>query len=47
MAHAGGRKLEVTIAEDSGTGELAGISGSLKIDVREGVHHYRLDYQLP
>jgi hypothetical protein len=47
QAGAGGRKLEVIVAEDSGTAELAGISGSLKIDLREGVHHYRLDYQLP
>lgn len=39
--------LSVTVVPDSGTGELAGLSGSLGIDIREGVHHYHLEYALP
>lgn len=39
--------LVVTVVPDSGTGELAGISGSLGIDIRDGIHHYNLDYDLP
>ena len=43
----GGLSLAVNVVPDSGTGELAGISGSLSIDIRDGVHHYGLDYDLP
>ena len=39
--------LQVTIVPDSGTGDLVEISGDLKIDVIEGVHHYSLTYKLP
>ncbi|MXY75990.1 MAG: DUF3224 domain-containing protein [Acidimicrobiia bacterium] len=38
--------LEVTIVPDSGTGELAGISGTLEIHNEEGQHSYVLDYEL-
>jgi hypothetical protein len=38
--------LTVTVVPDSGTGELEGLSGSLSIDIREGIHHYGLDYAL-
>ncbi len=38
--------LSVTVVPDSGTGELAGLRGSLKITIREGVHCYGLDYSL-
>ena len=37
--------LTVTIVPDSGTGELAGISGSLEIDNDEGKHSYLLEYE--
>ena len=43
----GDAQLTVTIVPDSGTGELAGISGTLDIDNDEGQHSYALDYQLP
>ena len=43
----GDAQLTVTIVPDSGTGELAGISGTLEIDNNEGQHSYALDYQLP
>ena len=37
--------LTVTIVPDSGTGELAGISGSLEIDNDKGKHSYVLEYE--
>ena len=41
----GDARLTVTIVPDSGTGELAGISGTLEIDNDEGRHSYVLDYE--
>jgi hypothetical protein len=43
----GAPQLTIAIVPDSGTGELAGIAGSLAIRVVEGQHHYDLDYTLP
>jgi hypothetical protein len=37
----------VLIVPDSGTGELAGIDGSMKIIIADGHHHYEFDYSLP
>ena len=42
----GDGRLEVTIVPDSGTGYLAGISGTLEIHNDEGQHSYVLDYEL-
>ena len=42
----GDARLTVTIVPDSGTGELAGISGTLEIDNDQGGHSYFLDYEL-
>jgi hypothetical protein len=40
--------LRVTIIPDSGTGDLAGISGKLAIDIdQQGVHKYTLTYEMP
>ena len=39
--------LTVLILPDSGTEELAGISGSMKIIIEGGKHSYALDYELP
>jgi len=47
MAKDGSTELDIAIATDSGSGQLAGIAGSLKIDVREGKHYYELTYTLP
>ena len=47
VAQSDDSSLEVTIVPDSGTGELAGIAGSMAISEVAGVHHYTLDYQLP
>jgi hypothetical protein len=38
--------LSVTIIPDSGTGALAGISGSLNIIIENKQHSYTLDYSL-
>jgi len=41
-------KLEVTVVPDSGTGELVGLAGTLKIIIAEGgKHSYDFEYTLP
>ena len=42
----GAPTLSVTIVPDSGTGELAGIRGTLAIDIRDKRHYYVLRYEL-
>ncbi len=44
MMNRGDAQLRVTIVPDSGTGELAGISGTLEIDNQDGQHSYVLSY---
>jgi uncharacterized protein DUF3224 len=40
--------LEVTVVPDSGTGELAGLAGTLRILIAEGgKHSYDFEYALP
>ena len=39
--------LTISIVPDSGTDGLAGISGTMTIEVTGGVHHYDLSYALP
>lgn len=41
------KNLLVEIVPGTGTGELAGISGSIAIEIRDGKHHYSLRYALP
>ena len=41
----GDAALTVTIVPDSGTGELAGTSGTLQIDIDAGTHSYVLEYE--
>jgi hypothetical protein len=36
----------ITVVPDSGTGDLAGLSGSMTIDIVEGKHYYNFTYQL-
>lgn len=43
----GTAELVVTIAPDSGTGELEGISGEMKIRIEDGKHFYDFEYDLP
>lgn len=38
--------LDCTVVPDSGTGELAGLSGRLMIEIVDKVHHYTFDYAL-
>ncbi|MFK7818240.1 MAG: DUF3224 domain-containing protein [Planctomycetaceae bacterium] len=43
----GGKKeLEIAIVPDSGTDQLAGIQGTMKIDIRDGKHFYKLSYYI-
>ena len=44
--NAGGQELTVTVAPGSGTGELEGLAGRMAIDIRDGKHFYRLEYNL-
>jgi hypothetical protein len=43
----GARQLEVTVVPDSGTDQLAGISGTLNINIADGKHSYDFAYSLP
>jgi hypothetical protein len=43
----GSGTLSIQVVADSGTGELAGITGGFGIRIGDGVHHYVLDYTLP
>ncbi len=43
----GSFKLSVGVVPGSGTGELAGIGGTLTIIITAGKHSYALDYTLP
>lgn len=39
--------LTITVVPDSGTGQLAGISGKMTINIAEGKHSYDFEYTLP
>ena len=39
-------QLKVTVVPDSGTGQLAGLSGRMTIKIEEGKHSYALEYTL-
>ena len=43
----GQQQLDIRIVPGSGSGDLAGISGSMAITITGGVHHYTLNYALP
>ena len=45
MSH-GSFQLSVTVVPDSGTGQLAGLVGSMAIIIAEGKHSYEFDYTL-
>jgi hypothetical protein len=42
----GTQQLSVTVAPDSGTGELVGLTGTLEIIIADGTHSYRFDYTI-
>lgn len=43
----GEAQLTVTVVPDSGTGQLAGLSGKMAIIIAEGKHSYDFEYSLP
>jgi hypothetical protein len=43
----GAPQLSVSVVPDSGTGQLAGLSGALAIIIADGQHRYEFDYTLP
>ena len=43
----GSQQLAIGVVPDSGTGELAGLSGQLSIRIADGRHFYELHYELP
>ena len=45
--HGGGQTLSITVVPGSGTGELAGLSGALTLNIVDGRHDYVLEYTLP
>jgi len=40
-------ELKITVVPDSGTGQLAGLSGTMNIKIDNGKHFYEFDYSLP
>ena len=42
----GAASLDLAVVPDSGTDDLAGISGTMAIDIVDGHHYYTLDYTL-
>jgi hypothetical protein len=42
----GAPTLTITVVPDSGTGELTGITGTMKIDIKDKQHYYVFDYEL-
>ena len=43
----GAQRLSIAVVPDSGTGELAGLTGSMSLEIAAGVHSYRFEYALP
>lgn len=43
----GAPKLAITVVPDSGTDELAGLTGNMTINIVDGKHFYEFDYSLP
>ena len=42
----GAPQLTVSVVPDSGTGELTGLAGTMKIIIEDGRHSYEMDYTL-
>lgn len=40
-------RQSIRVVPDSGTDGLAGLSGDMAIDIRDGRHYYRFDYRIP
>ena len=39
--------LSITVVPDSGTGDLAGLTGTMMIVIEDGKHFYEFEYTLP
>jgi hypothetical protein len=46
VMHKGVPELSIQVSPDSGTGELAGLAGDLKIIMVDGKHSYEFTYSL-
>lgn len=46
VMHRGAPGLTITVVPDSGTGDLAGLTGTMMIIIEAGKHSYELDYDL-
>jgi hypothetical protein len=46
MQKGGDYQLAISVVPDSGTGELVGLAGTVRITIAGGVHSYELDYTL-
>jgi hypothetical protein len=42
----GAPQLTVTVVPDSGTGQLAGLAGTMTIQIADGKHSYEFDYTI-
>lgn len=47
MRRGGDFSMTIRVVPDSGTGELAGLTGTMEIVIEGGDHSYKLDYTLP
>lgn len=47
LASRGENSLILEVVPDSGTGELADLTGEMRIEIESGKHHYIFDYSLP
>jgi hypothetical protein len=43
----GAQQLVISVVPDSGTDELAGLAGTMTLQIADGVHAYELAYALP
>lgn len=43
----GAQQLSISVVPDSGTGPLAGLSGTMTLAISDGVHAYNFAYSLP
>lgn len=42
----GAQQLSITVVPDSGTGELAGLAGTFRLQIVEGKHRYEFEYEV-
>jgi Protein of unknown function (DUF3224) len=47
IRNADGQELSIVIVPGSGTGQLAGITGTIGIEIVEKKHFYTVEYELP